>query len=76
MKEYRENYIPHDQLVTLQNTTEFSTTIKPQTTVEKIFTIQESFEALFDPDIYEDEVKIIAGRLFKSDKKSEIIQSL
>jgi len=74
MKEYRENTIPFDQLLTLQDTTDFSTVIKPQTTVEKIFTIQESFESIFDPDIYEEEVKPLAKSLFGVSDKSVVIQ--
>lgn len=76
LKKYREQYISSDQLLALQDTTSFVTIIKPQTVGEKIFTIQESFEAIFDPDIYEEEVKSLAQRFFNAANKSVIVQSL
>ncbi|MCX6823772.1 MAG: hypothetical protein NT085_01485 [candidate division SR1 bacterium] len=75
-KAYWEKHITPQDLLALQETTSFATIIKPQTPAEKIYTIQESFESIYDPDIYKEEIKPIAKKFFESKDKSIIMKSL
>lgn len=75
IKTYRNKEINFEDLLTLQETSSLTAIIKPQTLAEKLFSMHESFQSLFDPDIYDDDIWPIVQKIFEAKNKSEMIES-
>ena len=75
-KKYRKKYIESEKLEELQQDVSIESTIHPQTYAEKIFDIQEAFEEMRDPDIYEnEEAKDTAKKIYRKKNKCNILKS-
>lgn len=73
---YWEQYLSLQELKNLQTTTSLQGIIQSKTPSEVMFGIQESFEELFDPDIYRQEDKDLFEALYRKSWKKEIIKKI
>jgi len=76
-RDYRKSLVNNETRMTLQEDMNHTTIILPQTLWEKVFNIQQSFEELYDPDIYENvDAKSFVEKIFQKKNKQRVLKNI